>query len=126
MPGDLLSKARSLAKKHGLQGGFSEDIKITSKDGLTVIDIKGLHTKHWMSFDTDGNTVNQKNAHILVSESDFPEEIPTRNEDTGNVDLNGLKIEVMDSTEEVKNYVIIESYPSETFGLIACILGDAE
>ena len=125
MSGRLLEQARIDAIKFISTGGFEEEISLSKPDNSLTVLVNGLHTKHWMSFDTEGSVVNSKNAHILISEQVLNAAgYVTRNINTGNVDLRGHKIAVKDSTNLVKNYIIDQSYPSETFGLIVCILAD--
>ena len=126
MSGKILEMARKDAAKFVKSGGFEEDISISSPSGITL-EIKGLHSKHWIGFDSTGVQINSKNAHILINENDLKEGgIETRNAISGNVDLRRFKVVVKDSTLIGKKYVITETYPSETFGLIVCILGDYE
>jgi len=70
--------------------------------------------------------VNTKNAHISFSEQQLIDALyPYRN--TGDeVALFNHKIDVKDSTGNIKNYVIREWFPDETIGVILCILGDFE
>lgn len=125
MSGKLLQQARKDAAKIISSGGFEEDILISNPQGTKSLQLKGLHSKHWISFDTDGTQVNSKNAHVLISENFLTEnDYTTRSARTGNVDLKNHRITVKDATLIEKNYVIEECYPSETFGLIVCILGD--
>lgn len=106
--------------------GFGVTMNLTTPDDVTSVDIDGLHTKHHLGIDTEGNQVNTKNAHISFSESELLEKdpaYPIRNVNQ-EVDLKGHKVIVKDSTGVDKNYVIREWYPDETIGLIVCILGD--
>ncbi len=125
MSGFLLSAARKDAQRIITGGGFEEDITVSNPNRTISATIKGTHSKHWISFDTDGNQVNSKNAHITIVESDLTDNgFTVRNQNTGNVDLRKYIIEVKDSTDIIKKYVINETFPSETFGLIVCVLGD--
>lgn len=106
--------------------GFGVDINLTTPDDLTTVNFIGLHTKHHLGIDTEGNQVNTKNAHIAISEQELIDKsplYPIRNANK-EVDLKGHKVIVKDSTGVNKNYVIREWYPDETIGLIVCILGD--
>ena len=125
MSGKLLEQARKDARKFLSSGGFEEEMTLTHPSGAPSLTFKGLHSKHWISFDTDGSQVNSKNAHISISEQFLNENgYVTRNPKTGNIDLYKHRISVKDSTLIEKNYVINEVQPSETFGVIICILGD--
>lgn len=105
--------------------GFTRSIVLTAPTDETVT-IYGLHSKHHLGIDTDGNRVNSKNPHISVAEKFLIDaEYPVRGS-TGEVNLSGHKVSVADSTGTVCNYVIREWYPNETTGLIVCILGDFE
>lgn len=126
MSGSILQKARRDARKYITRGGGEENITLTSADGLTVLETTGWNTKHWINFDTDGNSVNSKNAHISLSESLLAESnYPVRNS-SGEVYLKKHRVSVSDSTGNVKEYVITEWFPNETLGIIVCILGDYE
>lgn len=105
--------------------GFGVSIKLTAPND-TIIDIVGLTSKHHLGYDTDGNQVNTKNAHISFSEKFLIDaSYPLRNA-SGEVDLKGHLADVKDSTGVVKKYIIREWFPDETIGLIVCILGDYE
>lgn len=125
MSGNVLKAARKDIAKITQKGGFEETMIFSDPSSNLSAEIKGLHSKHWQAFETEGSVVNSKNAHISVMESVLLEAgFKTRNEKTGNVKLDHLIIEVPDSTETPKKYTILESFPSETTGLIVCILGD--
>ncbi len=104
---------------------FGVDINISTPSDSENVDIVGLHTKHHIGINYEGNTVNTKNAHISFSEKLLTDAgYPVRNGDE--VDLQGHKVTVKDSTESNKLYVIREAFPDETIGVIVCILGDFE
>lgn len=125
MSGKLLELARRDIAKIVQSGGFEEDIIISNPFTGQSIIVKGLHSKHWISYDTDGNPFNSKNAHISIPESVLNVQgFSTRNAKTQNVDMRMYQIAVKDSTGILKTYVINECFPSETTGLIVCILGD--
>lgn len=102
---------------------WAAELSFTATNGQTAV-INGLHTKHHLAVDTDGNTVNSKNAHASFSEK-FLIDVgyPVRNSG-GEVSMKNHRVNVKDSTGIVKNYVVIEAYPDETIGLIVLILGD--
>ena len=100
---------------------WAVSIAFTAPTG-EIATLNGLHSKHHMGMDTDGNRVNSKNAHISFSEELLTaQNYPVRKD--GKVKLNGHKINVKDSTGIIGNYVINEAFPDETIGLITCILG---
>lgn len=86
--------------------------------------VVGLHSKHHLKIDTEGNPINSKNAHISVSESLLVEQdYPVRNAER-EVSLRNHKVTVVDSTGDNCVYQIKEAFPDESVGLIICILGD--
>ena len=104
--------------------GFAIPITFTTPNGGTTAQINGLHTKHHLSYDAEGLPVNTKNAHISFREKDLTDlSYPVRDAN-GEVYLYGHKIEVKDSTGSSKTYMITETFPDETVGVIVCILGD--
>lgn len=103
--------------------GMTKSLFLQAPTGETAT-ITGLHTKHHLSTDTDGNNVNAKNAHISFSEKYLTDlNYPVR-DILGRVTLKGHKVTVSDSTGNNSVYMIREWYPDETIGLIVCILGD--
>lgn len=126
MSGRLLQQARKDALKINKAIGWEEDIKLSTPDHTFTIDLKGIHTKHHISFDDAGQRINAKNAHILIDEKDLIENDYTYRNNTGNVALIGHFVDVADSNGDIKKFKINETYPSETFGLIVCILGDID
>lgn len=123
--GSLLEQARKDARKIINSGGFQEKITISNPSGVLIKELNGLHSKHWISQDTDGNLINGKNAHICIFEQDLIDAgIVTRNPGNQNVALRNYIVSVKDSTGIEKLYIINECFPSETLGVIVCILGD--
>lgn len=123
--GSLLEQARKDARKIINSGGFEEKITISNPSGVYITEVNGLHSKHWISQDTDGNLINGKNAHICISEKDLTDAgLVTRNPSNQNVALRNYIVSAKDSSGTEKKYIINETFPSETLGLIVCILGD--
>jgi hypothetical protein len=104
--------------------GFSAELTFTSPEAETAT-IRGLFTEHHMAVDTDGNTVNSKNAHISFSEKFLVDAgYPVRNS-AGNVFVKDHLVRVVVSPIGIdKTYVIRENYPDEALKFIVCILGD--
>ncbi len=126
MAGNLLKQARKDALTINKAIGWEEDILLSTPDQSLKINLKGIHTKHHLSIDDLGQRVNSKNAHILIDEKDLiSSSYPYRNQ-TGNVALIGHYVDVADSNGDIKKFIINENWPSETFGLIVCILGDID
>jgi len=84
----------------------------------------GIHTKHHSNMDSLGNSVNAKNAHISFSEVVSSLMGMVIRNASNEVDITGFKVTVKDSTGLDCRYVIKETMPNETTGLIVCILGD--
>ncbi len=87
---------------------------------LTTLTVTGIHTKHHLGVNTEGEIINSKKASIAVSESKLAG-YPLRNA-KNEVDLNGHLVNVKDSTGTLCNYKIRQWFPDETIGLIVCIL----
>jgi len=123
MSGKILALAREDSRMYITKGGFESDITIKSADGSLTVSLTGFATKHHISFDTDGTLVNAKNAHICISETELGElGFPVRvNEE---IFLLDCVVTFEDSSSVIKTYIVRESYPDETLGLIVCILGD--
>ncbi len=88
--------------------------------------INGIHSKHHLGVDTDGNMVSSKKAHVSFSEKFLLDANYQVRNLTGEVSLINHRVSVKDSTGEIKNYIISSSFPDETIGLICCILEDYE
>lgn len=126
MSGKLLQQARKDAARFATAGGFEENILLKTKDESIELAVKGLTSHHTQPFDTEGSPVASKSEHITISELDLiTAEFPYTSANTGKIKLNGYKVVKPDNTGELKNYVITETLPNKTTGLIVCILGDA-
>ena len=98
----------------------------TAPNGETAT-VPVIHTKHHLGIDAQlQKWVNTKNAHLSVSEDVLQYAMyPVRNV-AGDVDLQGHKVRVADSTGTEVLYNIDQWFPNETIGLITCILGTEE
>ena len=103
--------------------GFGVAIQLIAPD-TTTLDTAGTHAKHHLSYDSEGNRVNYKNAHISVSEDEFIDSGYPYRDSNNEVNLQGHRCIVKDSTRQDVEYAIREWYPDETIGLIVMILGD--
>ena len=104
--------------------GWGVEITLTAPTA-EVANIAGLGTNHHIGIDTDGNPINTKNAHITISEQllvDAGYPVRVNNE----VSLLQHRVSYKDSTGVTKEYVIEETFPDETIGMITCILNDFE
>ncbi len=99
---------------------FGVELTFTSP-GSDVAVVNGLHTKHHLDVNMEGNIISGRNVHISVSEQLLTDEsYPVRI--NGEVNLNGHIVSVKDSTEVAKTYRVKYWIPDETIGLILCIL----
>ena len=124
MVGNLLAQARKDAKHVVTKLGFQNDVFLINNLSMNFIQLKGLTSKHWIKFDTDGSPINAKNVHLNLVEEDIQAlgfETRGRN---GNVKLIDYYVIVQDSTNVYKNYQVKEVYPNESLGLIVFILGN--
>lgn len=108
------------------KNGFGVDINVTTPDGLTSVDVVGIHTKHHFGLNEDGQQVNTKNAHIAISEKTLLDAGYTVRGANEEVQMVDHKVIVKDSSGVDKNYIIRQCFPDETIGLIVFILGDFE
>ena len=119
------AKADWLRFSSDSDSGFGVAISFIAPTAETAT-INGLGTKHRVSIDSDGQTINAKNVHVTFAESLLvAESYPVRN-GAGEVSLRRHRVSFADSTGLQKNYVILETFPDETVGMITCILGDYE
>lgn len=118
-----LDRAINDWKRFVLNGGFEVDITLTPPSSSPV-EVKGLGTKHHNSIGTDGLPFNSKNAHISLIESDLVEKGITVRDANGEVNLRNFLADFIDSSGVLKNYIIKETFPDETVGVIVCILVD--
>lgn len=123
----ILDRARRDAQRFSsdTNRGFAVTATLTAKTG-EVAEIKCLHSKHNISVGTDGQPVNSKNAHFSVHEQTLIEANPAYpiRDGSREVIIKGDTIEVADSTGNVWKYLIRESWPDETLGLLVFALGD--
>lgn len=122
----LLDKIKRDAQRITSNGDeYAVDITFISPE-LTTVTIKGIHAKRHLPVFTDGNQINTKTAYVSISEAILSAAGYTVRNSKTEVSLVGHRANVADSTGISKEYVIQETYPDETLGLIVCILGDYE
>ncbi len=127
MPGSLFDIVKRDAKFFINKAGYQVEIEMITKDGSQTINITGWAVKVTGSFDSDGNQVNTKNVHITIDESvltslGYP--VRTNKKGIAEVDLSGHKVNFVDSSGVLKNYIVRENFPDENLGLINVGLGD--
>lgn len=105
------------------KNGFAVEITFTTPDDVSLT-ISGLHSKTHLDVDGMGVITSSKKAHISVSEKFLTDNnYPVRN-DKGEVYLVDHRIDVKDSTDIIKNYVVLTTFPDERLGFITCLLED--
>jgi hypothetical protein len=124
MPSPFLDIVRRDVKMYVNKTGYQEEIEMTTPDGSMTINITGWAVKHHISFDSDGNQVNTKNARATIDEQVLVAKgYPTRNVQQ-EIALIKHRVSYKDSSGIVKHYYVRESFPDETLGMICLILGD--
>lgn len=99
-------------------GDFSRAAIIYDADGGNPIEINIIYSHHHLSVDTDGNPVNEMNAHCSISFEEMTlKGLVFRNAE-GEISLRGRIVFVED-----KWFQIRQTWPSETVGLAVCNLG---
>jgi len=121
---DLLALAKRDMERFS-RGEFSVACTVKSPTGITV-QSRAWGSSHFLSVDASGMPINAKNVHITIGEISLTEQgYKTRN-GKGEVDLIGHQISFKNSAGLMRDYIINETYPDETLGMIVCILGDYE
>lgn len=119
-----LTRARNDWNRFITGGGFEVDLTFRTPSGSVTKTVKGLGIKHHLSIDNEGVSQNQLNAHVTVSEKTLVDAgYPVRD---GNeiVALKDHIVSFEDSTGIESSYIITQSYPDETVGVIVCIIGE--
>jgi hypothetical protein len=119
--GRIQTMAQNDARRILNEMGFETPITFT-KDSNTSI-INGLGLIHHLTFDTDGNAVNSKNAHITVCEAALLDAGFITRTEKNEVYMRDVLISFFDSTGLVKTYIVKENYHDESLGLILLTLG---
>lgn len=120
----ILDLVKREVKRYTNIGGYQEEIQLTTPDGSLSIAITGWCFKHHISFDSDGNQVNTKNARATIEEDVLvANSYPVRNAKS-EISLLRHLVSFKDSSGIVKNYIVRENFPDETLGIIVLILGD--
>lgn len=120
----LLEQAASdLHSIFGSTGEFSKAMVLITpaKEEISII---GLHTKHHLGVDTEGDTMESRTAHASFTEKQVTDQGKSIRNLKGDVDLAGWLVRVKDSTGTEVTYAVQKKFPDETFGLITCILED--
>ena len=107
----------------GSEDDFSIPMVLIKPD-KSEINIIGLHTRHHLAVDTDGQTVESLTSHAVFMETQVTSQDESIRNAGGDVDLDKWTLKAPDSTGTEHTYVFQKRFPDETFGLITCILED--
>lgn len=119
--GRILDMARADTARILNNGGFDNQITIV-KDASSY-SVKGITPVHHLSFDTDGNSVNSKNAHVTLAESDLLSAGFNPRNTSNEVFMLKVLVSFADSAGITRTYTVKENYADETIGTITLILG---
>jgi len=119
---DLINRAIRDSKRFVTAGGFNVPITLTPPVGDNVT-VEGIASRHHIEFDQDGYPINSTNAHVLLSETALTDVGLTVRNSRDEVQLEGYIMEYTDGTGTLRKYKIVQTRPSETLGLIVCIMG---
>lgn len=120
----ILEMAKSQVRRIINSGGFNQELTITPT-GQSAVIVQGIGTRHSEGFDDDGLPIVSDNIHCTFSELDLNEAGATTRDGNGNLSLKGWKVSWSDAIGSA-NYVIEESNPDNTLGIIRNILGKRE
>ena len=107
--------------------GYAVDIELTDLNGV-VVNIKGLHSKHHLFLDANGNQMSSKNANITINEDLLKNATPsyTYRDSKGEVYMYEHLVKVKDSTGLIKKYYIEQAMPNERLGIIVILLANSD
>lgn len=105
----------------GSGDGFGVALTFTNANGSQTATINGLASRHQLSVDGDGNTVNSRNVHCSFAEGLLTAEDYTVRVN-GEVNMKNHRVTWTDATGVAKTYIIEQTLPDDTLGLIPCIL----
>ena len=104
--------------------GWGTDVTFSPTFGGVGTVVTCLASKIGISIGEDGLPVNEKNAHITVSEQALTDAGYTVRNGNGEVDMINHFVSYTDSSGNTHNYQINTTMPDETLGGIYCVLGD--
>jgi len=104
---------------------FGVNINLIARTGETA-SVTGLHTRHHLGVDSEGNMINSRNVHISISEDALIAANYPYRDSNDEVDFKSHRANVIDSSGELRLYKVTQWHQDETIGLIVIILGDYE
>lgn len=105
------------------EGGFEVFITLESPSAV-IAEIKGLAVTRNNLIESDFQVVNSKLAHVSFAEKDLLDLGYPVNNDDGKPFLKNHKVTYPNSNGDMITYVVVETMPSRTFGIISCLLGE--
>jgi hypothetical protein len=123
---------RDTARVTGSPAGWGTLITFQSPDSPPVVaSVYGRAAKHHTKFRDQGGyitgvSVNGKNASCGVSEQLLVAAGYTVRNAAKEVDMVGHQVSWVDSTGELKVYMVAETWPDETIGYVAFKVRDSE
>lgn len=124
--GIIAQAQKDIAQITGDLNAFGVQMTMTSPDGSQSATFTGLHTKHHLGVDTDGNKINSRTVSMAFSEGNLMGangNYPLR-DSNGEVNLKQHLVTAADSTGNTKKYMVQSFMPDETVGFIIVILED--
>ena len=119
-----LSRAIADARRFITAGGFEQIFTLTSPDGETEVEIKGIEATHHTAVNTEGVPVNSKNTRITVIEADLTDEDITTRDARGDLSMLNWIVEYTDKFGKAKTTKIVEQVPDDTLGILTFWLTD--
>lgn len=102
---------------------FNIEITFTEPSpGTQTATIRGIATNNAITFETDGQDVVGHSIHISFSEAELlanNNNYPVR-DSNGYVSLRAHRISFIDANGTTQNYEVVNYYPDNTVGIIAC------
>lgn len=116
-----LNRAIEDARRIITDGGFNVTITLTSPLSVDYT-VQGVASRRHLEYDQEGYSINSTLIHATLVEAELiAQGIEVRNE-RGEVSLGKWLLTYTDATNTERTYSIIQTRPSETLGLIVCIL----
>lgn len=119
--GRILTLARNDAQRILSEMGFETEITLT-KDNVSV-NVNGVAPVHHLAFDTDGQPVNSKSAHVTISEITLSNVGFTVRNSKNEVFMRNVLVTFQDSSGVSKTYIVKENYADESIGTVLLNLG---
>ena len=120
--GTILTMARFDAQRILNGGGFETSISITKSTVVTVVN--GLAPVHHITFDTEGNPVNSKVAHVTISEATLVAAGFSPRNASNEVAMRLVLVSFADSAGITRIYTVKENFADEMLGVIVLTLGN--